>query len=256
MGEAKQPGSRGERREIPETLTLERAKGLLIQAFKFSQGSATALRVNLAWAHNNFSHYRISEELARQLFEESLPAINKLLIPPKGKPAGGHTVTHKEVRLGHPMEMPFTEQFVKGTLRLVIEKMQKIFNHQEEWTMQKLNDQKILEDPLRVGHPFLNNTLDQQVMTDMINLDHRYLVERSGRLPGANDPFFSFICHYALGGNHTGYLEYDKMSQMVGQQIRSQIEEKQLNSELMSKLRKLVEVYRGHHPDFKIELQL
>jgi hypothetical protein len=111
-------------------------------------------------------------------------------------------------------------------------------------------------------------TLIPRLTKRLIERDYKFLVTertrkaRQGRVShGASlhrlaDPYFSYICTYALRGKRTGIEAFDRMYQQIGEEcraIRAEYAYQPFVSETTQHLKDVVTVYNRHHPRERIE---
>ena len=104
-------------------LSLSRAQGLLWKAFEFSQGNNLALRMSLAWIHNNYPAYKINDEVKQTIAERLGPSTDEYLKP-------GPNAHHVQVNIR-------TAEVIT-TIHNTADAMQRIFNFSGKLTPAKM----------------------------------------------------------------------------------------------------------------------
>lgn len=105
------------------------------------------------------------------------------------------------------------------------------------------------------------NHLVEDMTACMIEDDAEYLSLPNGR-PRKNldprtpkgDPWFSYLCHYGLNSNSTGFPELDQIYQMMKQGIMSSEFFRNADRKIDAAFTFVVEAYNICHPDSKVVL--
>lgn len=83
---------------------------------------------------------------------------------------------------------------------------------------------------------------------------HRHSETSSTRYSVRTDPYFSYICHYALSNHSTGLEVLDCFYKEIEEFLRR--EARDLSDNDQSKLKSVIDVYSSHHPEFISGLEL
>jgi hypothetical protein len=207
--------------ENKESLSYERAKGLVIEGFKFSQGSNNLLRLTWAWVHNNFPGYKLSTDDRVRLKQDLQPALEKFLNPkPGGKQAHvpyqeATLVTSTGARVS--VRTGFDAEGVSSALDRSLPRFQQVLNNPHNLSLEDMVEHNILELEESEKESFLKdkNNVTDAISKMTISRDHYFLVTKGQRPTQTGDKFASFICQFALSDNrkHSPYFEYDNSSQ-------------------------------------------
>jgi len=210
---------------------------LFIASFEHSQGFQRLQTDIFEYLHHHNPALHLADADEGWLTEQALVIINHLIVPDVGWQAPT------------PFPHVFTQELaVIKTVVPVAEVYRRILNSTSELSLE---------------------VLMPRLTKQLIARDYGFLVANQGRkarrqdantLPTRsrfNDPYFSYICAYALQHRSTGLKELDAMYGEVARHCQTIFAEREtipFVSKVTRKLEAIVNTYNRHHPDRRIGL--
>jgi len=185
----------------------------------------------------------------------------------------------------HPewVDNPIVRQAIEGNKAKICLKIRRFIHHPKGVHQQRYAaDEKGPERPIDLGDisamikiisnrmlTLIDGALIERnavftITNGAISNEHHYLIDRNGRprhsscSSKALDPFFSYICKYAIGGETTGIQEFDTMYAKVKKELQELKEEVASGAADLDEeyywlmLREIISVYNTHHPDNRV----
>ena len=229
--------------EIPQDeLTAEYAAKLLFHSFRFSQGSPGTQRLLFQFIHELHPDWRINVDMNEAVLARANNLVNNYMF----KKGGSNRRSVHALKTG--FQDGQNKNISKSDTRESIQDMLTIMADNLESYIPKDED-----NIPKLAHA---------IMLDIAESDGDYLLRDSNRRPHVlasdgnkkspfTDPWFSFICFYALEGNTTGISEFDELFAEISKVIRSA----KAGDPSNNLIRHIIDIYAKRHPDIKIALE-
>jgi hypothetical protein len=232
--------------EQPAPLTVNDAARLVYLSFRFSQRGGELQELFFHYMHLLHPAWRVSDGDLEQITAETTGRARRLLSNPR---------MHAVEKQSH--------EVAETTVRMELSNLGAYLDGQESVSMRER-----LEEP--VGIEQRKEATAAYITRLLLEMDEEYLIKRNGRPRGEReklrpdtlqDPFLSFIIHFALRGNETGHPFYTTLFADVravlqrlqhGERVFGNLEDELCRQLLLQ----VIGAYNITHPDSQVRMDL